>query len=50
MAIGKQGGKGTAPVAKPIVGSKNGGKVVGGGMVAKPAANKTFKGNARKGK
>ena len=31
MAIGKQGGKGTAPVGKPIMGMKAGGKVVGGG-------------------
>jgi hypothetical protein len=50
MAYGKQGGKAPAPVAKPIMGKKNGGKVVGGGGVAKPMANKTFKGNARKGK
>lgn len=50
MAFGKQGGKGTAPVSKAIIGKGNGGKVVGGGNVAKPMANKGVKGNSRKGK
>lgn len=33
MAIGKQGGHAAAPVSKPIVGQKPGGKVQGGGAV-----------------
>lgn len=50
MGMGKQGGKGSAPVGKPIMGSKNGGKVVGGGNVAKPMANKGIAGNKRTGR
>lgn len=34
MAMGKQGQPGKAHVAQPIIGKKNGGKVVGGGNVA----------------
>ena len=48
MAIGKQGGKGTAPVGKPIMGMKAGGKVVGGGNVAKGVTPKGIKGNSNK--
>lgn len=33
MAIGKQGGHAPAPTSKPMVGSKPGGKVQGGGAV-----------------
>lgn len=35
MGMGKQGSKGTAPVSKPMMGKKPGGKVVGGGNVSK---------------
>lgn len=50
MGMGKQGSKGSAPVGKPIMGKKNGGKVVGGGMVAKPMGNKGIAGNKRTGR
>ena len=48
MAIGKQGGKGTAPVGKAIMGGKPGGKIVGGGNVAKGITPKGIKGNSPK--
>lgn len=48
MAIGKQGGKGTAPVGKAIMGGKPGGKIVGGGNVAKGVTPKGIKGNSSK--
>jgi hypothetical protein len=50
MGMGKQGGKGTAPVGKPIMGGKPGGKVVGGGNVAKGVTPKGIKGNSNKAK
>lgn len=38
MPFGKQGRHASAPTGKAIIGKKPGGKVVGGGMVAKTGA------------
>lgn len=46
--FGKQGKMVKAPTSTAVAGKKNGGKGVGLGQVAKPAANKTIKGNKNK--
>ena len=46
--FGKQGKMAKAPTSTASAGKKNGGKGVGLGQVAKPAANKTIKGNKNK--
>lgn len=48
MAFGRQGKAAKAPVHPGHQGKKNGGKGVGLGQVAKPAANKGIKGNNNK--
>lgn len=48
MAFGKQGKAAKAPVHPGHQGKKNGGKGVGMGQVAKPAALKGIKGNNNK--
>jgi hypothetical protein len=40
MALGTQGGKGTAPVAKPIVGPRYQGNIPGGGSQQRPQGDK----------
>lgn len=46
--FGKQGKMVKAPTSTAVAGKKNGGKGVGLGQNAKPAANKTIKGNKNK--
>jgi hypothetical protein len=47
MASGKQGSHAKAPVATAIVGKKNGGGVVGGGMVVQGKPGKTYGANKK---
>lgn len=46
--LGKQGGIAKAPVHGPKTAAKNGGKVVGGGNVAKGVVVKPIAGNSKK--
>jgi hypothetical protein len=48
MAFGKQGSHAKAPVSGAIMGKKNGGGVVGGGMVAQSKTPKTVGANKSK--
>jgi hypothetical protein len=50
MGMGKQGGIVKAPTASPMMGKKNGGKVVGGGMVKTGMTPKPVGGNSKKTK
>lgn len=50
MGMGKQGGMVKAPVATNVEGKKNGGKVVGGGMVKYGMTPKPVGGNSKKTK
>jgi hypothetical protein len=48
MALGKQGGIAKAPTSTPVIGSKPGGKVVGGGNRKEGVLPKPIAGNSKK--